>query len=288
MRIDPQDISVGKFHSYLLSTVVPRPIAFAATINKEGRINLSPFSFFNAFGANPPILVFSPSRRGRDNTTKHTLDNILEVPETTVNIVNYPIVQQVSLASTEYEKGVNEFVKSGLTEFPSEKVGPPRVKEAPVSFECKVNQVIPLGEEGGAGNLVICQILLMHLSDRLLDSNGTVDPSKIDAVARMGGNWYSRTTDIFEVARPLAKKGIGVDNVPLAIRNSSILTGNDIGKLGNVEALPTPQEIEEFKDHDALSTLPDHSIKAVHRLAQELLEKDEVEKAWKVLLMAPS
>jgi len=194
-RIDPKEVTTGVLHSYLLGAIAPRPIAFASTIDKEGKVNLSPFSFFNVFGANPPILIFSPARRGRDNTVKHSYENVLEVPEVTINIVDYAMVQQMSLASTEYPKGVNEFVKAGLTEIASEKVKPPRVADAPASFECKVLQVIPTGIEGGAGNLIICEVVLVHIANRVLDGNGKIDPFKLDAVARMGGDWYCRAND---------------------------------------------------------------------------------------------
>ncbi|MFN9501846.1 MAG: flavin reductase family protein, partial [Chryseotalea sp.] len=219
-RIDPKEVTTGVLHSYLLGAIAPRPIAFASTIDKEGKVNLSPFSFFNVFGANPPILIFSPARRGRDNTVKHSYENVLEVPEVTINIVDYAMVQQMSLASTEYPKGVNEFVKAGLTEIASEKVKPPRVADAPASFECKVLQVIPTGIEGGAGNLIICEVVLVHIANRVLDANGKIDPFKLDAVARMGGDWYCRAKGdaLFTVPKPLEKIGIGIDQLPDEIR----------------------------------------------------------------------
>lgn len=213
MTIDPKEISVPELHGHLLSAVAPRPIAFASTVDKEGNVNLSPFSFFNVFSANPPVMIFSPARRGRDNTTKHTLENVKEHAEVVVNVVSYDMVQQMSLSSTEYEKGVNEFEKAGFTEVKSDRVAPPRVKESPVSFECKVTEVKSLGEQGGAGQLVFCEVLLIHIADRVLGENGKIEPNKIDLVARMGGNWYSRAAGdaIFEVTKPLTTMGIGVD-----------------------------------------------------------------------------
>ncbi len=273
MTIDPKEIPVGKMHSYLLGAVSPRPIAFASTIDKDGNVNLSPFSFFNCFGANPPILIFSPARRGRDNTTKHSYENVLEVPEVVINIVNYALVQQMSLASTEYPKGVNEFVKAGLTQVASSVVKPPRVGEAPVAFECKVLQVIPTGTEGAAGNLVICEVVRMHIKDEILDAEGKIDPYKIDAVARMGGDWYCRANGeaLFKVPKPLEKIGIGIDQLPAAIRNSKVLTGNDLGMLANVEKLPG--------DSHAVSA----DLK-VHAEVRQLLEQSKIEEAWKMLI----
>src|SRR5690606_18110219 len=221
---------------YLLSAVVPRPIAFASTVDKEGNVNLSPFSFFNCFGANPPILVFSPARRGRDNTVKNTYENVLEVPEVVISIVNYNMVQQMSLASAEYPKGVNEFVKAGFTEVKSTLVKPPREGESPASFECKVLQVIKTGEGGAAGNLVVCEAILMHIKDEVLGDDGKIDPFKLDAVSRMGGDWYCRASgnNLFRLPQPGNKLGIGIDNLPESIRNSKILTGNDLALLAGV------------------------------------------------------
>lgn len=272
LSMDPKELAIPKLHGYLLGAVAPRPICFASTVDKDGNVNLSPFSFFNVFGANPPIMVFSPARRVRDNTTKHTLENVLETQEVVINIVNYNMVQQMSLSSTEYPKGVNEFIKAGLTEIPSEKVKPPRVKEAPVQFECKVNEVIALGKEGGAGNLIVCEVVQLHIDERVLDENGSIDPVKIDTVSRMGGNWYSRAKDgLFEVPKPLRTLGIGIDALPEAIRNSKIFSGNDLGMLGNIEALPN-----FVKDH--ISSDP-----RVHKIAQGKLKKGDVSGAWDVL-----
>lgn len=268
----------------MLGAVAPRPIAFASTVDKDGNVNLSPFSFFNAFSANPPILIFSPARRVRDNTTKHTLENVLVHDEVVINIVNHDMVEQMSLASTEYEHGVNEFLKSGLTPVESETVKPPRVGESPASFECKVIEVKPLGEEGGAGNLIICEVLLMHVKEEILDSDERIDPFKLDAVARMGGNWYSRAhgDSIFEIPKPLTTKGIGVDQIPGDIRNSEVLTGNNLGRLGNVEQLPSVEEVKAYQQQPEVR----HAIEnnSTHHLAKGLLEKGEVVEAWKVLL----
>ena len=247
LSILPQEVSTGKLHGYLLSAVSPRPIAFASTVDGLGNVNLSPFSFFNVFSANPPILVFSPARRVRDNTTKHTLENILINKEVVINIVNYDMVQQMSLSSTEYPAGVNEFIKSGLTEVASDIVKPPRVKEAPVQFECKVNDVIALGNQGGAGNLIIAEVVKLHIKETILDADGKIDANKIDAVARMGGNWYNRSREgMFEVIKPIKTRGIGVDALPISIKNSTILTGNDLGILGNSEKIPTMDEVKKY------------------------------------------
>ena len=237
--IDPKAVSTAALHGYMLGAVTPRPIAFASTIDAEGKVNLSPFSFFNVFSANPPIMIFSPARRGRDNTTKHTYENVLQVKQVVINIVNYDIVQQMSLSSTEYGKGVNEFEKAGLTPLASQTIKPPRVAESPVQFECKVNEVVSLGTQGGAGNLVICEVLKMHIDESILDVNGNIDPIKLDAVSRMGGNWYGRAKEgMFEVPKPLSTLGIGFDQLPKAVYSSKFLTGNDLAMLANVQMLP--------------------------------------------------
>ncbi|MCH6235522.1 flavin reductase family protein [Cognataquiflexum rubidum] len=291
--INPKDVSIAQFHSYLLGAVAPRPIAFASTVDKEGNVNLSPFSFFNVFGTNPPVLVFSPSRRVRDNTTKHSLDNVLEVPEVVINMVNFSMVEQMSLASTEYEKGVNEFVKSGFSEESSILVKPPRVKEAPVAFECKVLQVLPIGEGGGSANLVICEVLLAHISEELLDENGQISPQKLDAVARMGGDWYCRANGeaLFEIAKPIRNKGIGVDNIPPHIRNSSVLSGNNLGRLGNCEKLPEPIEIQQYSQDVTIQEMKlrfkndrESFDFHLHEYAKQVLESGDVQTAWKILL----
>jgi flavin reductase (DIM6/NTAB) family NADH-FMN oxidoreductase RutF len=273
LTIDPQQIPTAKLHGYLLGAVSPRPICFASTVDTEGNVNLSPYSFFNVFSAKPPVMIFSPARRVRDNTTKHTLENVLNTKEVVINIVSFGMVQQMSLASTEYGKGVNEFIKAGFTEIRSDIVKPPRVKEAPVQFECKVNDVIPLGNHGGAGNLVICEVVRLHLNENILDDEGLIDPLKIDTVARMGGNWYSRAKEgLFEVAKPISTLGIGVDALPESIRLSKIFTGNDLGMLGNVEELP--------KEADRLESLSE----ATQKKAQQALQDGDVALAWNILV----
>ena len=247
LSIDPKEESTGRNHQYLLGAVGPRPIAFASTVDEKGRPNLSPFSFFNVFSANPPILVFSPARRGRDNTVKHTYLNAKSTKEVVINIVNFDMVQQMSLSSKEYAEGMNEFEKAGFTMLKSDLVKPFRVAESPAQLECKINEVIELGNEGGAGNLVICEVVKMHFHESILDEHGFIDQHKIDQVARMGGNWYSRANmGMFEVPKPLSTLGIGVDEISENIKRSKVLTGNDLGKLGNVEALPSQEEIEDF------------------------------------------
>ncbi|AVR47360.1 flavin reductase [Christiangramia fulva] len=285
--IEPKDVSVGKLHQYLLGAVGPRPIAFASTLDENGRPNLSPFSFFNVFGSNPPVLIFSPARRGRDNTTKHTYENLKRTDEVVINIVNFDMVQQMSLSSTEYDQGVNEFEKAGLTMLKSDIVKPFRVAESPVQFECKVHEIVETGEQGGAGNLIICHVLKMHIKEEILDENGYIDQHKIDQVARMGGNWYTRANmGMFEVPKPLSTLGIGVDQIPGNIRKSKTLTGNDLGKLGNVEALPIKEEIEEFlnENREDKALIEEGDIEKIHKKAQQYLEKDEPAKAWKLLL----
>lgn len=291
--LDPADLSQPSLHQYLLTAVAPRPICFASTIDSEGNVNLSPFSFFNVFSSNPPIMVFSPARSGRDNTTKDTYKNILEVKEVVINIVNHPIVEQMSLSSTAYARGVNEFTKSGLTEVASKKVRPPRVAEAPVAFECVVDRVIELGDGPGAGNLILAKVVLIHLQEKYLDETGYLDTVKLDLVARMGGSWYSRVTpqSLFEIPKPIRTKGIGVDQLPEHIRNSTILTGNNLGRLGNVEMLPSPESVQEVKKEleglkPILEELEGEAFTiALHRLAQELLANGETEKALKILLI---
>lgn len=237
--LDTAELNAVQIQAVLQGAIVPRPIAFVSSCNAAGEVNLSPFSFFNLFSSNPPILIFSPARRVRDNTTKHTLENVMEWPECTVNVVSYAMVQQCSLASTEYTRGVNEFTKSGLTMLPSLSVKPPRVAESPVQLECKVLEVKPLGDQGGAGNLVICEVKRIHLAEKVLDENGRIDPHKIDLVARLGGDWYSRARDgLFAVEKPLTTRGIGVDALPEAVQQSRVLRGNELGRLGNLEVLP--------------------------------------------------
>ncbi|WP_375562473.1 flavin reductase family protein [Bernardetia sp. OM2101] len=275
----PSDLPVPAFHGLLLGAISPRPIAFASTIDKDGNVNLSPFSFFNVFGANPPTLIFSPARRGRDNTIKHTLENVREVKEVVINMVSYSMVEQMSLSSTEYDKGVNEFIKAGFTPIASEKVRPPRVLESPAQFECEVTQIIETGQEGGAGNLVICEIKKMHINKAVFDKEEKIDPHLIDLVARMGGNYYCRASgdSVFEVEKPLTTKGIGVDSLPDAIKNSKFLSGNTLGKLGNIEKMPTIEELEISKDVF-------ENEEAQHKTAEKLAQKGNVMEAWAVLL----
>ncbi|MDO6601273.1 flavin reductase family protein [Arenibacter palladensis] len=287
VSITASEVPTARLHGYLLGAVGPRPIAFASTIDGRNRPNLSPFSFFNVFSSNPPILIFSPSRRVRDNSTKHTLENVLNNMEVVINVVNYEMVQQMSLASTEYGQGENEFIKSGLTMLASDMVKPFRVAESPVQFECKVVKVEPLGKEGGAGNLIFSEVLKIHVDADILDENGTIDQYKIDQVARMGGNWYSRANmGLFEVPKPLSNLGIGVDQIPEYIRLSNVLTGNDLGMLGNVEKLPSPEEVMKYVDDnvDVRSILSAGDKALLHTKAQELLKNKDVLSAWKVLL----
>jgi len=287
LTIDPTQTSTPQMHAYLQGAIIPRPIAFASTVDHAGHVNLSPFSFFNVFGSNPPILVFSPARRGRDNTTKHTYENLREVPEVVIHTVTYNMVQQVSLASTEYAKGINEFIKAGFTPVPSDTVKPPRVEESPVAMECRVLQIIATGDQGGAGNLVICQVQRMHIREEVLDAHGRIDPFKLDAVARLGADWYCRVQGnaIFHVAKPLDRLGIGIDQLPDHIRLSKVLTGNDLGKLGNTEHLPTPGSISSILTNPEVQTALAAGETALHELAHNYLEDNRVEDAWKVLLL---
>ena len=277
--INPSEVSTRELHGYMLGVIGPRPIAFASTVDKEGNINLSPFSFFNCFSSNPPILVFSPARSGRDGTLKNTLENVREVPEVVINTVHYGIVEQMSLASTAYAKGVNEFVKAGFTELKSDLIAPPRVKEAHAQFECKVNDIVTLGEGGGAGHLVICEVLRLHINEQILDENDKVDPFKLDLVGRMGGDWYCRAQDnaLFEVEKPIVKLGIGIDQLPEEIRNSSVLTGNNLAKLANVEQIPSPIDLEKIE--------VEYAAGSTHEQASKLLDEGKTLAAWKVLLI---
>ena len=284
LSINPQEISTKKLHSYLLGAVAPRPIAFASTVDMDGNPNLSPFSFFNVFGANPPILIFSPARRVKNNTTKHTLDNALATKQVVINVVNYAIVQQMSLSSSDYPQGVNEFEKAGFTMLPSEKIQPFRVAESPVQFECKVNDVIFTGEKGGAGNLIVCEVLKIHISDQVLADDGSIDQHKIDLVARAGGSFYTRARDgFFEIPKPITTIGIGVDALPIEIKDSKVLTGNNLGLLGNIAQLPTQEAVDNFgKEHPKFIGL---ETTKKHTFVQEYLKNNDVESAWKVLLL---
>ena len=290
MILDLKGLKTAEKQYYLQHVVAPRPVCFASTIDKAGNINLSPFSFFNLFSSNPPIVIFSPSRRVRDNTTKHTLENVMEVPEVVINIVTYEMVHQVSLASCEYPKEMNEFEKAGFTTEPATLVKPPMVKESKVKLECKVLEVKPLGTEGGAGNLVICEVMRMHIDDSLLDENKKIDQRKIHHIARLGGDWYCRVneTNLFMVPKPNTELGIGVDALPESIRNSDILTGNDLGHLANVREMPA---IEPSFDDTHLKNIiqyyslnPDDMEKELHAYAKKLLAEGKVKEAWQVLL----
>lgn len=284
---EPQDLTTGKLHSYLLSAVAPRPIAFASTIDEKGNPNLSPFSFFNVFSANPPIMIFSPARRVRDNTTKHTLQNVETTREVVINVVNFDLVHQMSLSSTEYGEGVNEFEKAGLTMLKSDMVKPFRVAESPIQFECKVNDIVKLGTEGGAGNLIICEVVKLHINNDILDEDGTINQNKLDLVARAGGSYYSRANKgFFEIPKPLSTLGIGVDNFPEHVKNSMILTGNDLGMLANVEILPNKQEVKDFIEEVSARypNIKSASHREKHKLASNYLSFGDVDSAWKILL----
>lgn len=290
ISIDPKEVTPVKLQGYLQGAVGPRPIALASTIDQNGNPNLSPFSFFNVFSSNPPILIFSPARRVRNNTIKHTLINVQDTKEVVISVVNYDIVQQVSLASTEYADGVNEFIKSGLTPVKSDVVKPFRVAESPVQFECKVNDIIALGDGGGAGNLVICEVVKIHVNEAILDENGAIDQHKIDLVSRMGGNWYSRANKgLFEVPKPLVTLGIGVDEIPDFIKESGVFSGNDLGMLGNIEVLPTKEEITKFvsETFEVKAVLSSDDSDKIYKKAKEYLAKEQVLEAWKLLLASP-
>lgn len=283
----PKDLSAAQMHSYLLSAVAPRPIAFASTISTDGQPNLSPFSYFNVFSSNPPILAFSPARRVRDNSVKDTLTNIEAIKEVVINVVNFDIVHQMSLSSTEYPSDVNEFDKAGLTMLPSETIKPFRVAESPVQFECKVNDIIYLGEQGGAGNLIICEVLRMHITDEVMTEEGIMDQEKLDLVARAGGSYYSRAKQgFFEIPKPLKTLGIGVDGMPDHVKNSMILTGNDLGMLGNVEELPSSDAVAAFIEdlQQRYPNISESSHREKHKLAKNYLSYGDVESAWKLLL----
>lgn len=294
LTLNASDLTPVQLQNYLQYAIAPRPICFASTIDAAGNVNLSPFSFFNLFGTNPPMCVFSPARRVRDNTIKHSLENVLEVSECVINIVDYAMVQQTSLASTEYAKGVNEFEKAGFTMLASEVVRPPRVAEAPVQLECIVTQVIPLGDKNGAGNLVLAEIKRIHIKEEILDADGKIDQAKIDLVARLGGDWYCRVTaeNLFKVAKPLTTLGIGVDALPASVRNSNVLTGNDLGMLGNIENLPSASEIDAMQWNTKVKDILDATIgdmrnreRELHELAHQLLAQGNVEDALKVVLL---
>ena len=292
LSLDPKELTVQRLHQLLLGAIGPRPIAFASTLDADGNANLAPFSFFNVFSANPPILVFSPARSGRTGQSKDTFNNAKAIPEVVINVVNYNMVHQMSLASSPYAPGVDEFIKAGFTPLASEKIAPFRVAEAPVQFECKVNQIIELGQEGGAGNLIICEVVQLHIQEELLNENGLIDQHKIDLVARMGGDWYCRanTTSMFEIKKPITTCGIGYDALPQDIKSSQVLSANDLGQLAGIEELPNETDVNEYKllelstlflelEHDA-SALE----QALHQKAHELLAQNLLEEAWLTLL----
>ena len=290
LTLNLKDLKPAEAQNYLQHAIAPRPICCASTIDKAGNVNLSPFSFFNLFSSNPPIVIFSPARRVRDNTTKHTLQNVLEVPEVVINMVDYDMVQQTSLASCEFPKGTNEFIKAGFTEEKATMVKPPMVKESKVKLECKVLEVKPLGTEGGAGNLVICEVLCMHIDETILDADNKIDQTKLHHVARLGGDWYAKIdeSNLFKVAKPNTQLGIGVDSLPESIRNSNILSANNLGQLANVHEMPF---VDPAFDDDKLKNIiqyfsinPDEMDKELHRYAKELLDAGKVNEAWQVLL----
>ena len=290
MKLNLSTLSPFDVQSYLQHAIAPRPICFASTIDKEGNVNLSPFSFFNLFSSNPPIVIFSPSRRVRDNSTKHSLQNVMEVPEVVINMVDYNMVQQMSLASCDFAKTENEFIKAGFKEEAATLVRPPMVKESKVKFECKVLEIKALGTEGGAGNLVLCEVLAMHIDESILDSDNRIDQTKYNLVARLGGDWYCKISNenLFKVAKPNIKIGIGIDSLPAAIRNSKILTGNHLGQLANVDELPvidaafeneTLKQIVQYFNLDPLEMETE-----THKLAASLLNNGDTIAAWQVLL----
>jgi flavin reductase (DIM6/NTAB) family NADH-FMN oxidoreductase RutF len=291
MILDLKDLKPAEKQYYLQHIVAPRPVCFASTIDKAGNVNLSPFSFFNVFSSNPPIVIFSPSRRVRDNTCKHTLENVAEVPEVVINIVTYDMVQQVSLASCEFPKGDNEFIKAGFTQEPATLVRPPMVKESHAKLECSVIEIKALGTEGGAGNLVICEVIRMHLAEDILDAEGKPDQRKINHIARLGANWYCRVdeTNLFEVEKPNIKLGIGIDTLPASIRSSRILTGNNLGQLANLHEMPVidpafdDSHLKQIIQYYSLN--PDEMERELHSYAKKLLEQGKVEEAWQVLLV---
>jgi flavin reductase (DIM6/NTAB) family NADH-FMN oxidoreductase RutF len=291
LSLNPKELPQPKLHQYLLGAIGPRPIAFASTLDEQGRSNLAPYSFFNVFSSNPPILIFSPARRGRDNTTKHTLENALVNQECVINIVNYAMVEQMSLASTEYPEGVSEFEKSGLTPIASDVVKPYRVKEAPVQFECKINNVVALGTQGGAGNLVICEVVRIHISEDVVDEEGRISPVKIDQVARMGGHYYTRANQgLFQLPQPTIQVGIGFDLLPSDVRTSKVLTGNDLAQLAGVELLPNETEVNEYKLTELADLFVELEGRAaelelqLHERAKALIADKKISEAWMTLL----
>ena len=290
MKLNLASLPPADVQNYLQHAIAPRPICFASTIDKEGNVNLSPFSFFNLFSSNPPVVIFSPARRVRDNSTKHTLQNVMEVPEVVINMVDYDMVQQISLASCDFAKAENEFIKAGFTQENASIVKPPMVKESKVKLECKVLEIKALGTEGGAGNLVICEVLAMHIDESILDADNNIDQTKYNLVARLGGDWYCKISNenLFKVAKPNIKIGIGIDSLPAAIRNSKILTGNHLGQLANVNELPV---IDAAFENEILKQIvqyfnldPLEMETETHKLAASLLNDGDTTAAWQVLL----
>jgi len=291
----PDDLSIPEMAHILTGAVGPRPIALASTIDEDGNPNLSPFSFFNAFGSNPPILIFSPARRGRDNTTKHTYDNLKQIDEVVINVVTYSMVQQISLASSDFPRGVSEFGKAGFTREASELVKPFRVAESPVQFECKVLQIIETGDQAAAGNLVICRIVAIHIDKSVLDAKGNIDPYKIDLVGRLGGDFYCRASGnaLFMVEKPASQPGIGIDSLPGLVRHSEILTGNDLGRLGSMKMMPSLSEVQEAKCSEVVMGIFKHFKTAeertieLHRLAKQKIEDGDLSVALAILMISP-
>lgn len=292
LTLDPKELSIPILHGYLLGAIGPRPIAFASTIDENGQPNLAPFSFFNVFSANPPILIFSPARSGRTNTTKDTYENVKKIAEVVINVVNFDIVHKMSLASSPYAPDVDEFEKAGFTKLKSDTIRPFRVAESPVQFECVVNEVVELGDGGGAGNLIICEVKKIHINEAVLDKDGKIDQHKIDLVSRMGGNWYCRSNkeSMFEITKPITTCGIGIDQMPADLLNSSILTGNDLGQLGGIEELPNETDVNEYKLlelSDLFVSLENNQVALeleLHRRAQKLLAENNLQEAWLTLL----
>lgn len=286
MKLDLRTLSTVEIQNYLQHAIAPRPVCFASTIDKEHNVNLSPFSFFNMFSSNPPVVIFSPARRVRNNTTKHTLENLKQVPEVVINIVDYNMVQQISLASCEYPKEINEFIKAGFTAEDSTLIRPPMVKESKVKLECLVKEIKPLGTEGGAGNLVICEVIFMHIDDSILDENNKIDQTKLHHIARLGGDWYAKidSSNLFKVPKPNTQLGIGIDALPSAIKNSKHLSGNDLGMLANIHVMP--ENKFENLPQNIKSAIADcnSNEESIHKLAKKLLQKNKIEEAWQVLL----
>lgn len=295
MKVDPKKIETAEFQQLLLGSVAPRPICFASTISEDGVANLAPYSFFNAFSANPPTVIFSSNRRISNSTTKDTLDNVLANKEVVINVVNHSILRQMALTSIDFKSDVSEFAKAGLTPLASEQVKPFRVKESPVQMECKVREVVSLGEGGGAGNLVICDVLLMHIDETVLDEEGKIDPHKIDLMGRLGRAFYVRASGdaVMKVFQPVNEITIGVDSLPESVRLSKVLTGNDLGIFGGMKSLPPESEIQSMAmSSEVLAIVNEHQGDVeqtrhhLHNFATVLLEAGDVEEALKVVLFA--